>query len=406
MIFFGGKLMWQNVKAAPADSILGLTEAFRNDPNKQKVNLGVGVYKDEEGKTPILHCVKAAEQILLDNEGTKSYLPISGDPVYAAEVQKLLFGESAAVIASGRAVTAHAPGGTGALRVGGDLLKKFYPDAKVWISKPTWANHKGVFQTAGFQLAEYAYYNPETRAVDFAAMTTSLEKIPAGDIVLLHACCHNPSGVDLTADQWRQVAVIGKEKGWIPFLDFAYQGFGESIEADRCGIEEFAATGLDFFIASSFSKNFGLYNERTGALTVVCPTAEDAAVAMSHLKTTIRVIYSNPPAHGGLVVATILSNPELHKQWLSELAGMRDRIKEMRVALVEGLAARAVKGDFSSITRQRGMFSFSGLSDEIVDWLRTNKSIYVVGGGRINLAGLTKANIDYVCDAIAEALKK
>lgn len=398
--------MWQNVKAAPADSIFGLTEAFRNDPNGQKVNLGVGVYKDEEGKTPILHCVKAAEKILLDNEGTKSYLPISGDPVYAAEVQKLLFGESAAVITSGRAVTAHAPGGTGALRVGGDLLKKFYPAAKVWISKPTWANHKGVFQTAGFQLAEYAYYNPETRAVNFAAMTTSLEKVPAGDIVLLHACCHNPSGVDLDADQWRQVAGIGKEKGWIPFLDFAYQGFGESVEGDRCGIEEFAATGLDFFIASSFSKNFGLYNERTGALTVVCPTAEDAAVAMSHLKTTIRVIYSNPPAHGGLIVATILSNPELHKQWLSELAGMRDRIKAMRVALVEGLAARAVKGDFSSITRQRGMFSFSGLSDEIVAWLRTNKSIYVVGGGRINLAGLTKANIDYVCDAIAEALKK
>ncbi len=398
--------MWKNVKAAPADSILGLTEAFRNDPNAKKVNLGVGVYKDEEGRTPILACVKAAEKILLEKEGTKSYLPISGDPTYAKEVQNLLFGEASEVITSGRAVTAHAPGGTGALRVGGDLLKKFYPAAKVWISKPTWANHKGVFQTAGFELAEYAYYNPATRAVDFGAMTACLEKVPAGDIVLLHACCHNPSGVDLNSDQWRQVAAIGKEKGWIPFLDFAYQGFGESVEADRCGLEEFAATGVDFFIASSFSKNFGLYNERTGALTVVCPTTEEAAVAMSHLKTTIRVIYSNPPAHGGLVVATILSDPELHKQWLGELAGMRDRIKAMRVALVEGLAARGVKGDFSSITRQRGMFSFSGLSDEIVAWLRTNKAIYVVGGGRINLAGLTKANIDYVCDAIAEALEK
>lgn len=398
--------MWQNVKAAPADSILGLTEAFRNDPSGQKVNLGVGVYKDEEGKTPILNCVKAAEKILLEKEGTKSYLPISGDPVYAQEVQKLLFGDASEVIAGGRAITAHAPGGTGALRVGGDLLKKFYPAAKVWLSRPTWANHRGVFQTAGFALAEYAYYNAQTRAVDFSAMTADLEKIPAGDIVLLHACCHNPSGVDLSAEQWHQIAAIGKEKGWIPLLDFAYQGFGESVEADRCGIEEFAATGVDFFVASSFSKNFGLYNERTGALTIVCPDARDAAVAMSHLKSTIRVIYSNPPAHGGLVVATILSSPELHGQWLSELAAMRDRIKAMRAALVDGLAARGVHGDFSFITRQRGMFSFSGLSDDSVAWLRTNKSIYVVGGGRINLAGLTRENIAYVCDAIAEALEK
>jgi aspartate aminotransferase/aromatic-amino-acid transaminase len=398
--------MWQDIQAAPADSILGLTDAFRKDPSVQKVNLGVGVYKDEAGKTPILKCVKAAEKILVEQEATKSYLPISGDPVYAAEVQKLLFGKSAEVITSGRAVTAHAPGGTGALRVGGDLLKKFYPDAKVWLSNPTWANHNGVFKTAGFQLAEYDYYNPASRSVDFSAMVDSLENIPADDIVLFHACCHNPSGVDLTPAQWKEVAAIGKDKGWIPFLDFAYQGFGESVEADRCGIEAFAATGIDFFIASSFSKNFGLYNERVGALTIVSPTAQEAAVAMSHLKTTIRVIYSNPPAHGGLIVATILSNPKLHAQWLGELAGMRDRIKAMRVALVKGLAARGVEGDFSSIAKQRGMFSFSGLSNDMVAWLRSNKSIYVVGGGRINLAGLTKANIDYVCDAIAEALQQ
>lgn len=398
--------MWQKIEAAPADSILGLTEAFRNDPNPQKVNLGVGVYKDEAGKTPILDCVKAAEKVLLERESTKSYLPISGDPLYAAEVQKLLFGENGEVIASGRAATAHAPGGTGALRVGGDLLKKFYPNAKVWISKPTWANHKGVFQTAGFALAEYDYYNSATRAVDFEAMVKSLENIPVGDVVLLHACCHNPSGVDLSNDQWKKVAEIGKAKGWIPFLDFAYQGFGEGVEEDRFGIEAFAATGVDFFVASSFSKNFGLYNERTGALTIVSPTKAEAAVAMSHLKTTIRVIYSNPPAHGGLVVATILSTPELRAQWLDELAAMRNRIKAMRVALVEGLADRKVKGDFSSIISQRGMFSFSGLSDEVVQWLRSNKAIYVVAGGRINLAGLTKANIGYVCDAIAEAMNR
>ncbi len=396
--------MWRNIETAPADSILGLTDAFRKDTNPQKVNLGVGVYKDEQGMTPILKCVKAAEKILVESEGTKSYLPISGDPLYAAEVQKLLFGEKGEVVSSGRAVTAHAPGGTGALRVGGDLLKKFNPDAKLWISAPTWANHKGVFKTAGFELAEYAYYSPARKAVDFDAMVASLENVPAGDIVLLHACCHNPSGVDLTGAHWNRVASIGKDKGWIPFLDFAYQGFGESVEEDRCGVEAFAAMGVDFFIASSFSKNFGLYNERTGALTIVSPTAEESAVAMSYLKATIRVIYSNPPAHGGLVVAKILSSPDLHKQWLEELAGMRDRIKAMRIALVEGLVKRGVEGDFSYIAEQRGMFSFSGLSDEIVAWLRANKSIYVVGGGRINLAGLTQSNIDYVCDAIAEAL--
>jgi len=396
--------MWKNVDAAPADSILGLTDAFRSDTSSNKVNLGVGVYKDDAGQTPILNCVKTAEKILVETESSKSYLPISGDPAYTRGVQKLLFGESSEVIETGRAATAHAPGGTGALRVGGDLLKKFYPDAKVWISNPTWANHKGIFKTAGFELAEYGYYNSETRAIDFPAMVASLQSVPAGDIVLLHACCHNPSGVDLTDGQWKEVAAIAKDKGWIPFLDFAYQGFGDGVNEDRCAVVEFAATGIDFLVASSFSKNFGLYNERTGALTVVSPSSEESAVAMSHLKTTIRVLYSNPPAHGGLVVATILNDPELHAQWLAELAIMRDRIKDMRTALVEGLAKRGVQGDFSYITEQRGMFSFSGLNDDIVKWLRDSKSVYVVGGGRINLAGLTSSNIDYVCDAIAEAL--
>lgn len=398
--------MWQNIPAAPADSILGLTDAFRKDPNPNKVNLGVGVYKDEAGKTPILESVKAAEKVLLNEESSKSYLPISGDPRFALRVQELLFGAGSEVIASNRAATAHAPGGTGALRVGGDLIKKFRPDANVWISRPTWANHKGVFTTAGFPLAEYAYYDAAQKGLDFAGMIADLRRVPAGDIVLLHACCHNPSGVDLNAEQWREVAAIGKEKGWTAFLDFAYQGFGEGLEEDRAGIEAFAATGVDFFVASSYSKNFGLYNERTGAITVVSPTAEEAAVAMSHLKTTIRVIYSNPPAHGGLVVATILSDSALRAQWLEELAAMRNRIKAMRTALVEGLATRQVPGDFSSIASQRGMFSFSGLSDEVVQWLRSEKSIYVVAGGRINLAGLTRANIDYVCDAIAQACKK
>ena len=396
--------MWQNAPLAPVDAIFGLTDAFKKDQNPEKVNLGVGVYKDDDDKTPVLNCVKAAEKILLENENSKNYLPIPGDSVFAANVQKLLFGEASEVISSGRALTVQAPGGTGALRVGGDLLKKFYPDAKVWISSPTWANHRGVFTTSGFELAEYAYYNAETKDIDFDAMVAILESIPAGDIVLLHACCHNPSGVDLNVDQWEKVADISQEKGWIPFLDFAYQGFGESVEADRCSIEQFAALGGDFFVASSFSKNLGLYNERIGALSIVSPTAKDSAVAMGHVKATIRVIYSNPPAHGGLVAATILNNPDLYSQWQGELGAMRDRVKEMRTALVDGLMKRGVAGDFSHITRQRGMFSFSGLSADVVTWLRDNKSIYIVGGGRINLAGLTTSNIDYVCDAIAEAL--
>jgi len=397
--------MWKEIEAAPADAILGLTEAFKKDSNPRKVNLGVGVYKDDQGTTPILKCIKAAEKTLVETEATKGYLPISGDPAYAASVQKLLFGAGSEVIASGRAATIHSPGGTGALRVGADLLKKFNPDSKVWVSSPTWANHKGIFTAARFEIADYPYYNPATKDVDFEAMLAALETVPAGDIVLLHICCHNPTGVDLSDAQWDQVVAVAKSKGWMPFLDFAYQGFGSSIEEDRGAVEKFAAAGIDLFIASSFSKNFGLYNERTGALTLVCPTAEEATVAMSHLKKTIRVNYSNPPAHGGLAASTVLNDAELYDQWVGEVAEMRERIKAMRAAIVDGLAARGVEGDYSFIKEQRGMFSFSGLSDEVVAWLRDNKSIYIVKGGRINLAGLTTANIDYVCDSIAEALK-
>lgn len=397
--------MWKNIEAAPADSILGLTEAFKSDTNPQKVNLGVGVYKDDAGATPVLKCVKAAEKILIEKENTKSYLPISGDPGYASSVQQLLFGDASEVVSSGRAATVHAPGGTGALRVGAELIRKFNPNATIWVSKPTWANHKGIFSASGFAISDYDYYDATSMCLDFPALKKSLEAIPAGDIVLLHACCHNPSGVDMNEEQWSEVVAIGKEKGWVPFLDFAYQGFGAGVESDRFAVEQFAAAGVDFFIASSFSKNFGLYNERTGALTVVSPNKEESVVAMSHLKTTVRVIYSNPPAHGGLVAATILADPELKQMWLDELAEMRDRIVEMRSALVDGIAARGIERDFSFIKEQRGMFSFSGLNDDVVKWLRDNKAIYVVGGGRINLAGLTSKNIDYVCDAIAEALK-
>ncbi len=397
--------MWKKIEPAPADAILGLTEAFKKETNPKKVNLGVGVYKDDQGTTPILKCIKTAEKTLVETQTTKSYLPISGDPVYAANVQKLLFGADSEVITSGRAMTIHSPGGTGALRVGADLLKKFNPDSKVWVSAPTWANHKGIFTAARFEIADYPYYNPETRDVDFAAMLATLETVPAGDVVLLHVCCHNPTGVDLSDAQWDQVVSVAKAKGWTPFLDFAYQGFGSGIEEDRGAVEKFAAAGIDFFIASSFSKNFGLYNERTGALTIVSPTSNEAGVAMSHLKATIRVNYSNPPAHGGLSASTVLNDAALYDQWVGEVAEMRERIKAMRTALVDGLATRGVEGDFSFIKAQRGMFSFSGLSNEVVAWLRENKSIYIVKGGRINLAGLTSGNIDYVCDSIAEALK-
>jgi aspartate/tyrosine/aromatic aminotransferase len=400
----GSLMMWEHIAAAPADAILGLTDAYNKDANPKKVNLGVGVYKDDAGKTPILNCIKKAEATLLEKETTKSYLPISGSPAYAEEVQKLVFGADSEVIASRRAASIHTPGGTGALRSGADLLRKFKPQATVWVSTPTWANHRGIFTAAGFGIKDYPYYCPVTQGVDFDAMLDALKRAPAGDIVLLHVCCHNPTGVDLNDAQWDQVVAVAKERGLVPFLDFAYQGFGSGLEEDRATVEKFAAAGIDFYIASSFSKNFGLYNERTGALTVVSPCAEATDIAMSHLKATVRVNYSNPPAHGGLAACTVLQDAALYAEWVEEVAVMRDRIVTMRSALVDGLAARGVSQDFSFIKEQRGMFSFSGLSDEVVAWLRENKSIYVVGGGRINLAGLTTENIDYVCDAIAEAL--
>ncbi len=398
--------MWKAIQAAPADAIFGLAEAYKKDSNPDKVNLSVGVYRDDNNQTPVLGAVKKAEERLLTTETTKSYLPISGTSGYSACVQRLLFGDGHAVIKEKRAATAHTPGGTGALRVGANLLKNFVPDAAVWLSQPTWANHRGVFNAAGFTLKEYAYYSPATMGLDVETLMETLKGVAAGDIVLLHACCHNPTGVDVDREQWDEVAKIAAEQGWIPFLDFAYQGFGQGVEEDRQAVLAFADAGIDFFVASSFSKNFGLYNERVGALTVVTASAEETVVALSHLKGVVRVLYSNPPAHGGLVVTTILEDPGLTADWRQELQTMRDRIVTMRAALVKGLAARGIEQDFSYITSQRGMFSFSGLDDGTVQWLRENRSVYVVGGGRINVAGLTRTNIDYVCDAVAAALQR
>ena len=398
--------MWKDIEAAPADAILGLTEAFKKDTNPKKVNLGVGVYKDDDGATPILNCIKKAERLLVDQQSTKGYLPIPGDAEYGLGVQKLLFGEDNDVIQSKRASTIHSPGGTGGLRVGADLIKKFKSEAKIWVSTPTWANHKGIFTAAGFPIEDYPYYDQDTKNVDFEAMYEALKNVPSGDVVLLHVCCHNPTGVDLSSEQWDAVVDLASSCGWLPFLDFAYQGFGDSMESDRLPVEKFAKAGIDFLVASSFSKNFALYNERTGALTIVSPNERESSIAMSHVKKIIRVNYSNPPAHGGLAARTVLTDNDLYKEWINEVAVMRDRIKDMRVAFVEGLKKRGVTQDFSYIVDQRGMFSFSGLNDDIVNWLRKDKSIYIVKGGRINVAGLTTNNIDYVCDAIAEALNK
>ena len=398
--------MFQGIVAAPPDAILGLTEAFKKDTNPQKINLGSGVFRDDTGATPILASVKAAEEILLRTATTKSYMPIGGDPAYGELVQEMVFGAGHPVLTAGRVRTAHTPGGTAALRVGADFLKKVAPGATVWISAPTWANHKGVFAAAGFKVADYAYYSAATKDVDFAAMKAALEKVPAGDIVLLHACCHYPTGVDLSAAQWDEVAALAAARGWLPFVDFAYQGYGTGLVEDRTGVLALAKAVPELVIASSFSKNFGLYQDRTGALSLVAADAATAAAAYSNIEIAVRVNYSNPPAHGGLIVTTILKDAKLRAQWEQELTGMREHIAALRREFVAALARHGVPGDYSFIVRQKGMFSFSGLTDVQVKWLRERKGIYVVGGGRINVAGITRKNLDYLCSAIAEALKQ
>ena len=395
-------MLYQNLSPAPADPILGLTDAFKKDSNPSKVNLGVGVYMDEKGRTPILKAVKQAEKILLDSQDTKSYLPIAGAPEYGQAVQELLFNSRE----SARMRTAHTPGGTGALRVGADFLRKIRASATVWLSSPTWANHKGIFSAAGFKTAEYPYYDPASHGIAFDRMRECLKAIPEGDIVLLHVCCHNPTGVDLSPEQWKDVIGIAQERKWIPFLDFAYQGFGKGVEEDRAVLEPLLDAKLAFFVASSFSKNFGLYQERVGALTLVAETADAAEAAFSHVKTTIRVLYSNPSAHGGAIVTTIFRDPALRSLWLSELNEMRGRIAAVRKEFVNQLKAKGASMDFSFICRQNGMFSFSGLSDAQVSYLREKKAIYMVAGGRMNVAGILPGNIGYLCESVAEALER
>jgi len=393
--------MFEKLEMAPADLILGLTEAFNKDPNPNKINLGVGVYKDEAGNTPIMNCVRKAEKILVETEKTKTYLPIPGAPAYSKAVQELVFGKGSKIFAA----TAHTPGGTGALRVAGDFLKKFKPYAKVWVSDPTWPNHNGVFGASGLPVGKYPYYDSQSRSLNFAGMLASMKAMSPGDIILLHACCHNPSGIDLTAEQWKQIAVAVRENELFPLVDFAYQGLGRGLEEDAEGVRILAAAIAEMIICSSFSKNFGLYNERVGAVTIKGATQETVDKAFSHVKIVIRQIYSNPPSHGGAIVATIMNSPELRKEWEGEVAEIRQRIKQMRELFVTTLKAKGIKQDFSFLTHQYGMFSFSGFNDERVRTLREKYGIYIVGGGRINVAGMTKANMDTLCTAIAEVLK-
>ncbi len=397
--------MFETINPAPEDSILGLTEAFKKDPNPDKVNLGVGVYKDGGGQTPVLSTVKEAEERLLRSEATKSYLPIDGLASYATLSQEIVFGSEHDILRAGRAATVQTPGGTGALRVAADFVRRIFPQATVWLSDPTWPNHPNVFGSAALQVESYPYFEAESNGVAFDRMMAALETIPTGDVLLLHGCCHNPTGADLTTQQWQEVAALCAERRILPLLDFAYQGFGDGLDEDASGVRIVAEHCREFLVATSYSKNFGLYNERVGALTLVADSAEAAEAANSHMKICVRTNYSNPPAHGGQIVAEILGDSELRQRWEVELAEMRNRINDMRHLFVETLDQKGAGRDFSFIARQRGMFSYSGLTPAQVQALRERHSVYIVGSGRINVAGMTEANMDYLCEAIADVLK-
>jgi aromatic-amino-acid transaminase len=393
------------VELAPGDPILGVTEAYNADQNPNKVNLGVGVYYDDQGKVPVLECVRRVERDMLETVTPKGYLPIDGIPAYDKAVQQLAFGSDSPVIKEGRAVTVQGLGGTGALKVAADFLRRVNPGAEVWISDPSWENHRALFEGAGFTVNAYPYYDPATHGLDFAGMTGALEKLGAGTIVVLHACCHNPTGVDLTRDQWTRVLEIVKTRELVPILDIAYQGFADSVDADGEIVRRFASAMSPVFVANSFSKSFSLYGERVGALSVVTASPDEAKRALSQLKRVVRMNYSNPPTFGAKVVAAVLTTPELRELWDRELGQMRDRIKAMRRALVEKVKARAPGFELGFVMQQRGMFSYSGLSKEQVHRLRKEFSVYAIDSGRICVAALNTRNVDFVADAIAKVVK-
>ncbi len=397
--------MFESIQPASVDAILGLTEAFKADTNPEKINLGVGIYQNAEGKTPVQGSVAEATKRVVAAETTKSYLPIPGAPEYSSAVQKLQFGPDHEIVSSGRAFTAHTPGGTGALRVTGDFLKQNMPSASLWLTDPTWANHPAIFSSAGVSTKTLPYFDPATNGLAFDKFLAGLNEVPAGDAVLLHGCCHNPSGIDPTVEQWKEIAAVVRSRGILPILDFAYQGFGTGIEEDAAGLREFCTDGDELIVCGSFSKNFGLYRERVGAVSFVAADADRSKTVASQVKRTIRTIYSNPPAHGAALVTTILGDAELTAQWKAEVADMRDRINGMRKLLVAKLAEHGTPGDYSFIEKQKGMFSFSGLTKDQVGRLKDEHSIYIVGSGRINVAGISETNVDKLCSAIASLVK-
>ncbi|WP_322999777.1 amino acid aminotransferase [Castellaniella sp.] len=397
--------IFASVELAPRDPILGLNEQFKTDTRSTKVNLGVGVYTDDAGHIPLLKAVRKAEATLFEQAAPRNYLPIDGIPGYNQGAAALLLGAKSPLLASHRSVTVQTLGGTGALKVGADFLKRILPNAQVAISNPSWANHEALFSAAGFPVVSYDYYDATTHGLNFDGMLASLKALPAGTIVVLHACCHNPTGVDPTAEQWRDIAQALQAGQLVPFLDIAYQGFGAGLEEDSAVVRLFADLGMTMFISSSFSKSFSLYGERVGALTLVTSGDDESARVLSQLKRVIRTNYSNPPTHGGALVSTVLNTPELFSLWSEELAGMRDRIRTMRHQLVEQIQANGVDQDFSFVKAQRGMFSYSGLTKPQVERLREDFGIYAVGSGRICVAALNSANVDYVARAIAHVLK-
>ena len=396
--------MFTAVEMAPRDPILGLNEQYNADTNPNKVNLGVGVYFDDNGKLPLLQCVQAAEKAMMATPTARGYLPIDGIVAYDAAVKGLVFGAGSEPVTSGRVATVQGIGGTGGLKIGADFLKRLSPNATVLISDPSWENHRALFTNAGFKVDTYAYYDAEKRGVNFEGMLASLNTAAAGTIVVLHACCHNPTGYDITAAQWDQVVAVVKAKNLTAFLDMAYQGFGHGISEDGAVIQKFVAAGLCFFVSTSFSKSFSLYGERVGALSVLCADKEECSRVLSQLKIVIRTNYSNPPIHGGAVVAAVLNNPELRALWEKELGEMRVRIKAMRQKLVDGLKAAGVKQDMGFITSQIGMFSYSGLSKDQMVRLRSEFGVYGTDTGRMCVAALNSKNIDYVCKAIATVM--
>ncbi|MDO4226870.1 amino acid aminotransferase [Neisseria sp.] len=397
-------MFFDKIEAAPADPILGLGEAFKAETRGNKVNLGIGVYKDAQGKTPIVKAVKEAEKRLLETENTKNYLTIDGVADYNEQTQVLLFGAGSEIIASKRAKTAQSLGGTGALRVAAEFIKRQTGAKNVWISVPTWPNHNAIFKAVGINIRDYRYYDKTTHALDWDGLIEDLAQAEAGDVVLLHGCCHNPTGIDPTPEQWEALAKMSAEKGWLPLFDFAYQGFANGLEEDAYGLRAFAKLNKELLVASSYSKNFGMYNERVGAFTIVAADAETANRAFSQVKSIIRTLYSNPASHGGATVALVLKDEALKAQWIAELDEMRARIKEMRQQFVDLLKEYGAEQDFSFIVKQNGMFSFSGLSPEQVDRLKDEFAIYAVRSGRINVAGITADNIRYLCESIVKVL--